>query len=122
MEIYNKLPESVQWYVNKMYMTSFVLNEIKNHERHEVCANCLYHGFPCLNCANYIYNGRLGPGHILGKRVLIIDAKDNDGYITQEEDTPTLSDRRKQRENSMYNMLWWMCNHDKKHVYIDVTS
>lgn len=27
------------------------------------CSNCEYFGFPCLNCAEYCYHFRLGPGH-----------------------------------------------------------
>lgn len=26
------------------------------------CQNCKCVGFPCLNCAEYVYEGRLGPG------------------------------------------------------------
>ena len=28
------------------------------------CGNCIYHGFPCLNCAGYEYAGSLGPGYM----------------------------------------------------------
>lgn len=27
------------------------------------CKNCDFVGFPCANCANYIFNGELGPGN-----------------------------------------------------------
>lgn len=26
------------------------------------CENCINYGFPCLNCAEYIHKGDLGPG------------------------------------------------------------
>jgi hypothetical protein len=35
-----------------------------NQQRQEpiACQNCDYFGFPCLNCAAYVFHGRLGPG------------------------------------------------------------
>lgn len=33
-----------------------------NHE----CPNCDHYGFPCLNCARYVYEGRLGSGYPSG--------------------------------------------------------
>jgi len=27
------------------------------------CQNCDHYGFPCLNCADYVYEGKMGPGY-----------------------------------------------------------
>ena len=54
-----------------MYFTHSVLPEVKNRINNKLCDNCLCHGFPCLNCACYMYNGKMGPGYIHGKRVLV---------------------------------------------------
>jgi len=72
MEIYNQLPHDLQRHINKLYMTNFVLNHIKEHDcEDQMCGNCAFHGFPCLNCADYTYHGSLGPGYAYGKRYLI---------------------------------------------------
>lgn len=42
------------------------------------CANCEAYGFPCLNCAEYIYQGQLGAGHTDGgERVIPEDTPDD---------------------------------------------
>lgn len=33
------------------------------------CSNCIYHGFPCLNCAQNRYIGRHGPGFFHHDRI-----------------------------------------------------
>ena len=40
------------------------------------CKNCLYKkngslGIPCIPCAYIKYHGKMGPGHINGKRTLV---------------------------------------------------
>lgn len=35
------------------------------------CKNCNMHGFPCLNCAEHIYEGTLGPGFFMGNRIYL---------------------------------------------------
>ena len=32
------------------------------------CGNCNFHGFPCLNCAEYEFFGNLGPGYLEQQR------------------------------------------------------
>lgn len=34
------------------------------------CENCDFHGFPCLNCADYEFHGTMGPGYLEGKLTL----------------------------------------------------
>ena len=41
------------------------------------CGNCECYGFPCLNCAEYVHNGELGPGF------------NGDGVRVIPSDTPT---------------------------------
>jgi len=36
------------------------------------CSNCEYHGFPCLNCADYVHLGKLGPGCYEKHKVLMM--------------------------------------------------
>lgn len=80
MEIYNNLPESLQYHVNKMYMSNNVMPEFfKVHsQREELCMNCAHHGFPCLNCACYKYNGKLGPGFAENKRIMYANNEEID--------------------------------------------
>jgi hypothetical protein len=97
MEIYNRLPEDLQWQINKLYMTNFVLSEIKEHdcEEHNMCGNCAFHGFPCLNCADYTYHGSLGPGYAYGKRYLITNDFPNEydhHYRTNEDEDIIIND------------------------------
>ena len=35
------------------------------------CENCVIHGFPCLNCAEHLYQGKIGPGFYKGERLLL---------------------------------------------------
>ena len=35
------------------------------------CFNCLYHGSPCMNCAEFLYEGFAGPGYCFGNKVLV---------------------------------------------------
>lgn len=77
MEIYDSLYESIKTHVHKMHMKHNVLPEIKNCS-YDLCANCAFHGFPCLNCAYYQHRGKLGPGFCLGKRTMISDELDTD--------------------------------------------
>lgn len=37
------------------------------------CNNCVEHGYPCLNCAEYILNGTQGPGHFCHSRILVVE-------------------------------------------------
>ena len=36
------------------------------------CDECEEHGYPCFNCAEYIYGGRHGPGFYKGVRYMFI--------------------------------------------------
>lgn len=38
---------------------------------HLCCANCAYHGSPCMNCAESVYNGHAGPGFCFNKRIYL---------------------------------------------------
>lgn len=93
MEIYNKLPESVQFYINKSHFSHNVLPSLIQKQKSKVplCENCCYHGFPCLNCAEYKFCGKLGPGFCSGKRIMFTDDDD---------------------ETSWFNMLLYMLNHE----------
>ena len=73
MDIYNKLPEEIQWYVHKMHMTHHIFKELiqVTSSREQLCLNCAYHGFPCLNCACYKFKGKLGPGFSENERTMI---------------------------------------------------
>lgn len=74
MELYNRLHESMQANVHVQHFTHNVLPELLNAvmTSRRLCANCSYHGFPCLNCAVYVYNGELGPGFFYGMRSLFL--------------------------------------------------
>ena len=80
MEIYKQLPECLQYFVNKKLMSEYVLKEMieTTQTKKPPCANCIYHGFPCLNCAYYIHDGKLGPGFHMNKRTLILSDADED--------------------------------------------
>ncbi len=47
------------------------------------CANCEVCGFPCANCAAYVFNGQLGEGTIvpIGENDNIIDDVEDDNDI-----------------------------------------
>lgn len=51
-----------------MHMTHNVINKINEVQKPELCQNCVFHGFPCLNCAYSVFDGKLGPGYSCGKR------------------------------------------------------
>lgn len=38
-----------------------------------ICENCLEHGFPCVNCAEIVFLGELGPGFVEGRRAIILE-------------------------------------------------
>jgi hypothetical protein len=79
MEAYNRLPEHLQWLCEKMYFTHNVLPELMEAApNYTMCGNCINNGLPCLNCADYIHNGHLGPGYLCGRRVLIPDTDDDE--------------------------------------------
>jgi len=75
MEIYNVLNEDLKTHVQKMYFTHDVLFELeeKLQRPKSSCKNCIFHGFPCLNCSYYVYNGELGPGYCCGDRVHFVN-------------------------------------------------
>jgi len=37
------------------------------------CTNCEYFSFPCLNCAEFVFNGQLGPGNGAAPEIMDID-------------------------------------------------
>ena len=79
MEIYNQLPEHLQWHCDKMYFKHTVLQELlETVPNHGMCINCIENGLPCLNCADYIHRGHLGPGYVCGRRVLMPDCDDDE--------------------------------------------
>jgi len=43
------------------------------------CGNCICHGFPCLNCAEFIYHGERGPGYF--NRELFVDMNGSNLYL-----------------------------------------
>lgn len=50
----------------------------------ESCGNCPENGFPCLNCADYVFLGTKGPGFLNGVRTLLpnnTDPEVNDAMI-----------------------------------------
>ena len=70
-DIYNNLHESLQVHVHKMDMTHNVLPSLPSKASNvKMCENCCFHGFPCLNCAYYKFNGTLGPGCLCGDKVM----------------------------------------------------
>ena len=75
MDIYNALNEDLKTHVQKIFFTHEVLSELKEKSKHPrmTCENCIFHGFPCLNCSYYVYNGELGPGHCCGDRVHFVN-------------------------------------------------
>ena len=78
MDIYNSVHESLQCHIEKMYFVHNVLPQLVNRVLtcSPVCLNCVHHGFPCLNCAEYCFCGRLGPGFFESKRVIMGDEED----------------------------------------------
>ena len=81
MEIYKNLHESLQTHVHKMYMTHNIITKIKDVPKPDLCQNCVIYGFPCLNCAYTVFNGKLGPGYSCGKRRMF----SNEMFIEDEE-------------------------------------
>ena len=78
-EIYNNLHESLQTHVHKMDMTHNVLQSLKTKAIEiKMCENCCFHGFPCLNCAYYKYNGSLGPGCVCGDKIMFSNEVNDD--------------------------------------------
>lgn len=71
IDIFCKLHESLQYHILKLYMKHHVLREFQENLKPPLCLNCVHHGFPCLNCACYIFKGKLGPGFCDGKRMMI---------------------------------------------------
>lgn len=45
--------------------------ELDENRDDDGCGNCFYHGFPCLNCAETVYEGTRGPGFSGGVRTLL---------------------------------------------------
>jgi len=95
MEIYNKLPEHLQWYCEKMYFTHSVLPDIKDFINDETCNNCACHGFPCIKCAVLKYEGKLGPGYEYGERIMFFIentcsnvVRNMSAYLTEKPYTP----------------------------------
>ncbi len=41
------------------------------------CPNCDHHGFPCLNCSEYVFEGGFGPGYADGDRYLLMRTPEN---------------------------------------------
>ena len=84
MEIYNNLHESLQQHVHKMDMSKNVLPCIECQNPRNTCDNCVFHGFPCLNCAYDKYNGTLGPGFECSERTMFsneFDEKDEEANL-----------------------------------------
>lgn len=44
-------------------ITEIPIDHYDSYEVDNICNNCLVYGFPCLNCADYIYNGYIGMGN-----------------------------------------------------------
>jgi hypothetical protein len=78
MEVYKNLHESLQTHVHRMHMNHNVLEELKTIKQPSLCENCTFHGFPCLNCAYYVFHGKLGPGFCFGKRTMFCNEDDPD--------------------------------------------
>ena len=53
------------------------------------CGNCENYGFPCMNCATYVFGGRLGPGNGGAAPMDIDEEIDNDiPEIVNDNDIP----------------------------------
>ena len=76
MEVYNRLPEHLQWHCERLWFSANVLPAVRDHPAPMFCENCLHHGLPCMNCAEYVLKGKLGPGHHNGRRVLVYSEDD----------------------------------------------
>ena len=77
--LYDSLHESLQQHVHKMDMTHNVLPLVESKANTtKMCLNCCFHGFPCLNCAYYKYNGTLGPGCMCGDKIMFSDDVSDD--------------------------------------------
>jgi len=52
---------------------------IDKHNSLSSCENCRHFGFPCLNCADYTYKYKYGPGYGMNKpdRLYLIYPNDN---------------------------------------------
>jgi len=48
-------------------------NQYFPEQQEQICANCELHGNPCLNCAEYVYRGEMGPGYLRGNRIVPYD-------------------------------------------------
>ena len=67
-------PEDMTHMISGMYwkiMFDDVLKELPVDSYHSwnvenVCSNCLWHGFPCCNCAVYVFNCVIGYGRMNG--------------------------------------------------------
>ena len=54
----------------------------KSFELGNICQNCLFFGFPCKNCASYVFNYYIGLGH--GNKYTYINKKyELDPYFTK---------------------------------------
>ena len=100
MEIYSNLHESLQHHVDKMHMAHNVFPELVTsaQQKPQLCLNCAHHGFPCLNCAYFPYQGKLGPGYSEGKRIMVSNDEDD--------------------EEVWFEMLMYILLHDPKNLTI----
>lgn len=65
MDLYD-LPENIIYKIFKTYFSLNILDKLH-------CSDCVDHGFPCMYCARYKYNGKKGPGYNNDKRTLSIN-------------------------------------------------
>ena len=86
MEVYDSLPHDLKEHVRaleakeemKAVVQEFLYTRAHILKKYSqlCCGNCAYHGSPCLNCAEEVYQGNAGPGFCLGKRIFLPDSTD----------------------------------------------
>jgi len=62
----------------------------EEYARYTDCSNCDFYGFPCMNCAKYVFDGRFGlgcPKDVLKTKQELLDVLDGKESCDKESDS-----------------------------------